>query len=191
MIVSILSARKVYIGWENAVRITPNSKKPAPRYLTEQEDMVDAFYQTLMLGNISPTSDRAELREQYLTWSRIQRPLSILDKLKLGFVHSLLSFAYLVVYQFRSLNVKHTFQESNKQGTFRCFVETDSGYIGVASGEVKVGDQVWLLKGGKVPIVLRARGDGHGWEVVGDVYMHVIMYGEAFVEEKCRPIVLV
>jgi hypothetical protein len=63
---------------------------------------------------------------------------------------------------------------------------TESGYIGLASGKVQIGDQIWLLKGLRTPIVLRAMGKEDGWRVVGDAYMHGIMYGEGFDEEKCE-----
>lgn len=63
--------------------------------------------------------------------------------------------------------------------------------MGLVSGRVKTGDQIWLLKGSKVPIVLRKCEEGDASTVVGGAYIHGVMYGETFDEEKCRQIVLV
>jgi hypothetical protein len=63
--------------------------------------------------------------------------------------------------------------------------------MGVASGNVEVGDQVWLLKGSKVPVVLRPAGQSNSWTLIGDAYVHGIMYGDNFEEGKCSQIALV
>jgi hypothetical protein len=76
----------------------------------------------------------------------------------------------------------------------RCFV-TMSGYLGLGPEKMVNGDSVWILKGGRVPLVLRAdeqatpyRGllpaeNGESRPVmhtlVGDCYVHGIMDGEA------------
>lgn len=88
-------------------------------------------------------------------------------------------------------DVPETFQKRMRAITFRTFVKTEMGYIGLVSGDIQTGDETWLLKGCKVPIVLRACGNGEDWEVVGDAYVHGAMYGEKFEEKKCRQIVLV
>ncbi|KAL9133936.1 MAG: hypothetical protein Q9175_004884 [Cornicularia normoerica] len=60
---------------------------------------------------------------------------------------------------------------------------THEGYIGLAPNETWKGDKVCLLLGCRVPVVLRERTKG-GFEVVGEVYMHGIMKGEALTEEN-------
>lgn len=50
---------------------------------------------------------------------------------------------------------------------------------------LREGDEIVLVKGGMVPLVLRARGEGR-WKLVGDAYVHGIMHGEAFDEDRCQ-----
>lgn len=70
----------------------------------------------------------------------------------------------------------------------RIFV-TDNEYIGVAPLSAEVGDCVFLVKGSRVPIVLRPGREGR-WRLVGDCYMHGVMYGEQFKAEECADIVI-
>jgi len=60
-----------------------------------------------------------------------------------------------------------------------------------------VGDEVWVIAGADVPMVLRQRGGGK-WSLVGECYVHGIMKGEAVrdfgggnVQDKLMDIVLV
>ena len=55
---------------------------------------------------------------------------------------------------------------------------THEGYIGMAPYDTMKGDKVCLLFGCRVPVVLRERTDG-GFELIGEVYVHGIMKGEA------------
>lgn len=75
----------------------------------------------------------------------------------------------------------------------RKFVMSDTGLIGIASENVQPGDQIWVLNGGKVPLILRPRADAQREEnhdneylLVGDSYVHGIMNGE-FVDGKDQP----
>lgn len=53
--------------------------------------------------------------------------------------------------------------------------------------EAEVGDLIILACGGRVPLVVRADGDGYH-EFVGEAYIHGVMDGEAFEEDKCHDI---
>ena len=56
---------------------------------------------------------------------------------------------------------------------------TRKGYIGLAPEGAENGDQVWVLCGGRQPLVLRGRGDLNRQEYIllGDSYVHGIMNG--------------
>ncbi|KAF7539643.1 hypothetical protein G7054_g1984 [Neopestalotiopsis clavispora] len=59
---------------------------------------------------------------------------------------------------------------------------TQSGLIGVGSPGCRVGDQVYVLYGGKIPFILRParkRGRQNCYRYVGHAYVHGIMDGEA------------
>jgi hypothetical protein len=58
----------------------------------------------------------------------------------------------------------------------RQFGRTSLGFIGLVPVAAKVGDQVGLFAGCRVPYVLRRSGQGYG--IVGDAYLHGVMNGE-------------
>jgi hypothetical protein len=60
----------------------------------------------------------------------------------------------------------------------RRMFRTDGNLLGMGSRSVEVGDEVWVLKGGNVPFVLRRVKEGV-YRLVGDAYVHGIMHGEA------------
>ncbi|KAL8957075.1 MAG: hypothetical protein Q9193_005558 [Seirophora villosa] len=62
-------------------------------------------------------------------------------------------------------------------------VATSKGFVGAAPLSTSEGDQIYLLSGGRVPFVLRARSDGTH-TLVGDSYVHGIMRGEAFEQRE-------
>ena len=63
------------------------------------------------------------------------------------------------------------------------------GYIGLVPERTQLSDYVWLFKGGSVPFVVR---DESGTKrLVGEVYIHGIMKGEAFDEGQCEDIEIV
>ncbi|PLB39822.1 uncharacterized protein BDW47DRAFT_102483 [Aspergillus candidus] len=72
----------------------------------------------------------------------------------------------------------------------RRVLRTRNGYIGLAPPGAQKGDQVVLLEGGRVPYLLR-KVDDESYKLVGECYVHGIMYGEAFDEKRCRDIMLV
>ncbi|RYP18164.1 hypothetical protein DL765_004090 [Monosporascus sp. GIB2] len=64
------------------------------------------------------------------------------------------------------------------------------GYVGAVPNIAREGDAIVLAHGCRVPLVLREAGGG-AWELVGDCYVHGIMYGERFESRRCGKIVLV
>jgi len=88
-------------------------------------------------------------------------------------------------------DVPETFIKRMRAVIFRTFVKTETSYMRLVPGNVQDGDEIWLLKGCKVPILLRTCGNDGDWRVVGDAYVHAAMHGETFDEKKCRRIALV
>jgi hypothetical protein len=88
---SVFQSKGVIMQWENSIGL-PELSSHAPRYPTG-EDLIDAFFQTLMVGNISPDEDKNQLRQECLAWSRLQRPSPILDRFKLGYLQTAASAA--------------------------------------------------------------------------------------------------
>jgi hypothetical protein len=59
---------------------------------------------------------------------------------------------------------------------------TNSGNIGVVSGRAQKGDQIWVLLGCSVPVVLRKRDGEQSCEVIGECYLQGYMQGEIMEE---------
>ncbi|KAE9378296.1 hypothetical protein N431DRAFT_435446 [Stipitochalara longipes BDJ] len=66
----------------------------------------------------------------------------------------------------------------------RRFFVTKKGYFGIGPAELAEGDQIYILAGGKVPLVLRPLSESqpNTFELVGDCYTHGVMDGEAVTE---------
>jgi hypothetical protein len=67
-------------------------------------------------------------------------------------------------------------------------IRTREGYIGMGPVSAAVGDEIWVLRGARVPFVLRPRAGGD-YQVIGEAYVHGIMHGEAL-KGEARSILL-
>lgn len=65
---------------------------------------------------------------------------------------------------------------------------SEQGYWGLGSHSVAPGDEIWLLEGGRTPYILRRRW-GMGWRLVGETYVHGLMYGEGWTPERRKNMV--
>ncbi|KAJ4245453.1 hypothetical protein NW762_013962 [Fusarium torreyae] len=64
-----------------------------------------------------------------------------------------------------------------------------SGYLSLVPWPSQPGDRIVLLQGGRTPYVLRKAGEK--WKILGDCYVHGIMSGEAWSEDRCVDIEIV
>lgn len=58
------------------------------------------------------------------------------------------------------------------------FIMTENGYMGLAPVGTQVGDEVVVLLGCPVPLVLRRQNEK--FQVIGDTYVYGLMEGQAF-----------
>ncbi|KAH7118530.1 heterokaryon incompatibility protein-domain-containing protein [Dactylonectria estremocensis] len=54
----------------------------------------------------------------------------------------------------------------------RAVIRTKGGYLGLATQDTKVNDQVWLLAGGRTPFILRPADVSSRFTFVGEAYVH-------------------
>ncbi len=164
-------------------------------YPATKENMVDAYWKTLVCGNFEPSVDATKAEHQ--AWDRAIRArfryMPILDHLQLIqpliVPFMLLTDMISLVWNWSSANLVINFTQKMKRCDQRRMFRTKTGLIGIAPENAQCRDSVALLKGGALPFVLRAK-DGD-WELVGDCYVHGTMDGEAFDEEKCKEMWLV
>lgn len=75
----------------------------------------------------------------------------------------------------------------------RTIFASSNGYFGTCPVNAAVGDTIAILKGSKVPLILRQKidvGDSKVFTLIGDAYVHGMMQGEMFDENACESIVL-
>ena len=59
--------------------------------------------------------------------------------------------------------------------------------MGLGPSRVETGDRVVIFDQAKVPHILRSRANGGPAKLVGDAYVHGIMYGEALkMDDRCE-----
>lgn len=67
----------------------------------------------------------------------------------------------------------------------RLFLTID-GLLCLGPEQVRSGDEVWIVPGSRVPVVLRKTMDGNSYNLIGETYVHGIMCGEAVTKDFDR-----
>lgn len=88
----------------------------------------------------------------------------------------------------------------------RRLLETEKGYLGLGSAASEVDDEVWLIRGCRMPLLLRkipvdtshddnsTNTNGEKYVLVGEAYVHGIMYGELMTSDftpRCQTVSVV
>jgi hypothetical protein len=180
---SIWRMRRTLSTWENIGELHKHDKND--KYASG-EDIVDAFWQTLATGNFSEEREKYELRQIYDVYARNRA----LKRLELRFIVAFFSASTPHVVSLLFGKPRADFLSHLRYMLFRRMIRTEQKrYMGLASGDVRHGDEVWLLEGSKVPLIIRKRSEGCG-RFIGDAYIHGIMYGEAFKIDDCEDLIL-
>lgn len=73
----------------------------------------------------------------------------------------------------------HRFQAAMRSAcTWRRFIATDDGHVGLGPQVAQWGDVVCILNGADVPLLLRPEADGGSFRLVGEAYVQGMMLGE-------------
>jgi hypothetical protein len=76
------------------------------------------------------------------------------------------------------------FNKTRRSSRGMNFCNTKKGYLGWTPPHARTGDRVCLFADGRAPFLIRDKTDGT-YELVGDAYIHGIMYGEGLNHEGC------
>ncbi|KAI4122814.1 MAG: hypothetical protein LQ338_005594, partial [Usnochroma carphineum] len=161
------------------------------------EDAMKAYYRTLTtdLCSLDSETTMSEVKD----WQEGIRK----KKATVRVINEAMSLATNFASSVRGLSLAASFlherfQEVSKSGKppggivyclRRRLAKTKMGYLGLVPPEADVGDKVFILEGGKTPYVLRQKDEY--WQLVGECYLHGIMYGEAYDESRCEDVVLI
>jgi hypothetical protein len=185
-------------AWESILR--PFSTTPYPT----NESALDVAYQVCAAGSpLSPLSTtlhlahRFEQRQRYL---RLLRCYNLHTYISVWVVIVLLEHC-IRLFGYRNPEMEYRTQVPCMPGRKAC--RTERGLVAMVPGMAEVGDRVVLVQGGRCPLVLRrvnktmmglkqteeeeneedGEEDGE-WELIGDAYLHGIMFGGAWDEER-------
>jgi hypothetical protein len=151
------------------------------------ESRLKAYYQTLFGGAGDFDQVPVELVQMaFKKWYLFQvLPLRILQLLRLDFVWVFLTLALITTFLSSPIVLLFGWRCSAVPGldfsflanraAHRRIVRTTIGHVGLAPASAKPGDSILLYEGGKLPAVLRRKGDE--WEFIGHCYIHGLMDG--------------
>jgi hypothetical protein len=77
----------------------------------------------------------------------------------------------------------HPYTQNPDIGQGRSVYTTEGGLLALASLQVVPGDEIWLVRGSRTPVVLRQAKEKEGYLLLGQAYVHGIMHGEAMTGE--------
>ena len=148
-----------------------------------------AFWRTLCTDVSSNDLDSAE--QAFTSWRKAMKAPRVLKKYRVDKLRGM--YDYLAAVGYSVTDTMHDgdglFLSLMRPAFYSRFAITRMGYFALVPPKTKIGDQVGLLKGGKVPLILRQ--EDNKWRLVGESYVHGIMQGEAFDETKCRELELI
>jgi hypothetical protein len=171
----------VYLSWERLAHVH-TKKCPAP---FTGESPVDAFMRTLCADQIVTDAHQlASVRSEFRIWMRSLSALRTMKMFKIDTFPRIFRPLGFLAYMRASWDAYPTFTTRMSATRVRRLGRTGLGCLCLLPNEARTGDQVWLARGGKVPLVLRPR-DDDAWELVGEAYVHGIMYGEGFRGGDC------
>ena len=170
---TLYRARNLFVRWQQIADVRSHGL-----YITG-ETMREAFLQTLSAAEINDSE-------------RLQLELELWDK-GTSFPFGLMYSAFVLVRNFLTNRPFLLFEIQGRYALHRRVVRTQGGLLGLASHATEVGDEVVICKGSSVPLIMRRCGEGEGegeFRLIGDAYVHGIMRGEAFDDNKCQNILI-
>lgn len=143
--------------------------------LLEMNAVVEILQGSLPIKSKDRPSPNVRTRHQRL-WESLRtaieaRDCDTFDKVLTEILHNLCSFE-------TSAEAEELDDRYDRQ---RTLFTTSERRLGLIAGGIERGDEIWVIQGLDVPVALRCVGDGL-YSLVGVVYVHGIMHGEAVLD---------
>ncbi|KAH6712358.1 heterokaryon incompatibility protein-domain-containing protein [Leptodontidium sp. MPI-SDFR-AT-0119] len=152
----------------------------------------EVYWHTLCSGTYKDPNSPEDTKLIYEHWYNLLQPLR-----KFVTRYNWLSRAFpslaIAVYMRATWATYGDFWPYMVASQYRRLGKLGNGWLGMMPGDAKVGDIVILARGGRVPLVVREEALNGGdvqkrMRFVGEAYVHGIMDGEIWDEEKAREI---
>jgi len=177
----VLPHLAIYVEWERFVRQS-NPTNPDPR----TADPMGIYWQTLCTGTMAE-GGYIETEAMFLEWQKSLEPVRRLMQWKADKAAGFFKSAGFIGYLKSTWHGYGRFMPFLKHCTERRLGRTSRGYLCLLPKDARAGDEITLLKGGRIPVVLREADDGY-MTFIGETYVHGIMDGWAWDESKCEEI---
>ncbi|KAH7246640.1 heterokaryon incompatibility protein-domain-containing protein [Fusarium tricinctum] len=179
-------------GWQDLAFKTRNLQT------VPGETRMDAFLTTLLSNRIRLNANRREvldyLEQSIKTGFKMTKTGIVMNQLHLPHIvphlyRKLLGYRKLSSIDWSDLlSVGKSFTDVQWAFDHRMAV-TASGHLSLVPWPTQAGDRIVLLQSGRTPYVLRKAGDK--WKIIGDCYVHGIMSGEAWSDDRCGDIEII
>ncbi|KAH9219729.1 heterokaryon incompatibility protein-domain-containing protein [Leptodontidium sp. 2 PMI_412] len=152
----------------------------------------EVYWHTLCSGTYKDPNSPEDTKLIYEHWYNLLHPLR-----KFVTRYNWLSRAFpslaIAVYMRATWATYGDFWPYMVASQYRRLGKLGNGWLGMMPGDAKVGDIVILARGGRVPLVVREEALNGGdvqkrMRFIGEAYLHGIMDGEIWDEEKAREI---
>ncbi|RTE76907.1 hypothetical protein BHE90_008638 [Fusarium euwallaceae] len=181
---SVVPHLATFWDWEKFARESPTSSRSSQETpSTNPKDGYDplaVYWQTLCVGTFEP-GGRHATAELFYSWRSSLRPVFHLYRWRVDSLFRPLAFVGYVMRTWRDYSEFASLLEPVYE---RRLGRGDNGFLALLPGEAEVGDRIVIVKGGRVPLLLRRDGEGQ-YRLIGEAYVHGIMDGEMFEEAKC------
>lgn len=181
----------VSLGWQ---RICLGNSTSWKDLCITGETLFDVSWQILLAG-CSPSEYEACRKQSKKIWKMFRRYLRLFKSIPqwvFGLLDDIAKWTCKTIFLQGILAeaVSNDFQLRVRRSiSYRRMMRTSTDYLGLVPALTQIGDRVALLKGLKPPVILRPK--EHGWEFVGDCYVHGVMNGEVFQIDKVRDVWLI
>lgn len=175
---ALTDGTNILLQWDEIALATEFQKYPTG------EDPLHVYCSTLCAGSFPEGAEHA--MKHFTTWRTTLRGPRALNKLGVSKIRGLYKVASPIASRTFS-NVKgidRTFGAMMVASADRRLARSSKGYLALVPAESCIGYSLVLLRGGRIPYVCWPQNSR--WKLIGDSYVHGIMYGEAWEEAKCE-----
>ncbi|KAK5737564.1 hypothetical protein LTR17_006611 [Elasticomyces elasticus] len=155
------------------------------------EHLLTAYRKTLTAGSVVLEDEDAET--VFAEWRRLLMPAQMMARVRktLGNFRSsgVSTIAGLIIGGQTVTRETRVFFAMTEVSYGRRLSWTSKGYLALLPEAAIAGDLIVILRGGRLPFVVRPVEHGH--RLIGPAYVHGIMNGEAYDEESCGDLRLV
>ena len=180
---SYVAAQRVMMSWEELA----GARVPASTYAPTREPILDAYWKTVSAGDY-PHVPSVQIEAGI--WNRVNRMAWKMRRYKLDRAMTLPYSIMLAVWQVITKGPAFKFHLQSHYTLHRRLATTKNGYLALVFDGIRAGDVVGLLRGSNVPLILRTTGVAGEWTLVGDAYVHGIMFGEAWNENTVETLTI-